>query len=53
MAYIFSCGGGYSSDGSKSILDLSFPKDNLHKQIPLHLFSKTEFELFNDIKNNT
>jgi fructose-1,6-bisphosphatase I len=53
MAYVFYCGGGYSSNGTKSILDLSFPKDDLHKQLPLHLFSKNEFELFKDIKNNT
>ena len=45
MAYIFKCGGGFSSNGNESILDLKFPED-IHQKIPIFLFSKTEYELF-------
>ena len=45
MAYIFKSGGGFSSDGNVSILDLKFP-ENIHQKIPIFLFSKTEYELF-------
>lgn len=45
MAYIFKCGGGFSSDGDNCILDLKFP-DNIHQKIPIFLFSKTEYELY-------
>ena len=51
MAYIFSCGGGYSSNGSESILNLSFPNDNLHLQTPTYLFSQKEFDLFISLKD--
>ena len=47
MAYIFYSCGGYSSDGKDSILDLEINLEkNIHQKIPIYLFSKSEYELF-------
>ena len=48
FAHIFHIGGGFSSNGSISILDIPFPK-NIHQKIPIILGGMYEKELFDTI----
>tara|TARA_B110000208_G_scaffold191644_1_gene259334 strand:- start:3068 stop:3946 length:879 start_codon:yes stop_codon:yes gene_type:complete len=48
FAFIFEMGGGSSSNGSISILDIPFPK-NIHQRTPIILSSKHELEYFKNL----
>ena len=48
FAHIFVNAGGIASNGKKSILDIDFPMNNIHKKTPIILSSKAEYNIFSN-----
>ena len=46
FAYIFETANGIASNGHKSLLDIDFPKNNIHQKTPIILSTQYEYDVF-------